>query len=130
MYLLDTCIISHFFRKDNNIIQRMQSVSPVECYVSSITVHEIYYGFELNPAIEKKLKPAWETLIQQVQVCDYGVGDSIASAKIRSLLKSKGTPIGAYDVLLAGTAINNDLTFVTRNIGEFSRIADLKLEEW
>jgi len=49
---------------------------------------------------------------------------------IRADLKRKGTPIGPYDVLIAGQAIARGLTVVTRNVGEFRRVEGLKVEEW
>jgi tRNA(fMet)-specific endonuclease VapC len=36
----------------------------------------------------------------------------------------------AYDVLIAGQALNRGMTLVTRNIGEFSRVDSLTLENW
>jgi tRNA(fMet)-specific endonuclease VapC len=41
-----------------------------------------------------------------------------------------GTPIGPNDVLIASIALANDLTLVTNNRGEFSRVPGLKLEDW
>ena len=130
MYLLDTCIISYFFRKEEIVINKLKSISPLDLSICSITVSEIIYGFELNPSIEKKLMPAWNNLLKQIRVLDYKSEEAIASAKIRAILKEKGTPIGAYDVLIAGVALQNDITLVTRNIKEFKRVNSLKLEEW
>jgi tRNA(fMet)-specific endonuclease VapC len=33
-------------------------------------------------------------------------------------------------MMIAATAIANDLTLVTHNAGEFSRVAGLKWEDW
>jgi tRNA(fMet)-specific endonuclease VapC len=45
-------------------------------------------------------------------------------------LKPKGRPIGAYDVLIAGTALARGLVVATSNIGEFERISGLLVEDW
>ena len=50
--------------------------------------------------------------------------------EIRSSLAAKGTPIGPYDLQIAAIALANNLILVTHNTREFSRIADLKLEDW
>jgi len=52
------------------------------------------------------------------------------SVGYKHLLEASGTPIGAYDLQIAAIALANDLTLVTHNVREFSRVADLKVEDW
>lgn len=49
---------------------------------------------------------------------------------IRSQLNKKGTPIGVYDLQIASIALVHDLILVTHNISEFSRLDNLKYENW
>ena len=51
-------------------------------------------------------------------------------AKIRHILKVQGMPIGANDLLIAAHALSLDLILVTANVREFSRVPNLKLENW
>src|SRR5205085_12479608 len=50
--------------------------------------------------------------------------------EIRAALFSKGTPIGPYDMQVAAIAIANDVTLVTHNVKEFSRVNRLRIEDW
>jgi tRNA(fMet)-specific endonuclease VapC len=50
--------------------------------------------------------------------------------QIRGYLKTAGTPIGPYDSLIAATALAHDLTLVTHNVREFSRVQGLRIEDW
>jgi tRNA(fMet)-specific endonuclease VapC len=45
-------------------------------------------------------------------------------------LEKLGTPIGPNDLLTAAIGVANDVTVVTHNTREFSRVAGLKLEDW
>jgi len=54
----------------------------------------------------------------------------VKTGKIRAQLKQEGQPIGYYDILLAGVALNKQLIFVSSNTKEFSQIQDLILENW
>lgn len=45
-------------------------------------------------------------------------------------LNQAGKPIGPYDILIAGSAIANNLTLVTANTAEFSHIEQLRLKNW
>lgn len=56
--------------------------------------------------------------------------DADIAGKIRTDLESKGTPIGAYDTLIAGQAVAQDLILITHNVGEFQRVDGLKIEDW
>ena len=56
--------------------------------------------------------------------------DAFRAAEIRAALRAQGTPIGPYDVLIAGQALARDLTLITRNTREFSRVDGLRVEDW
>lgn len=46
------------------------------------------------------------------------------------MLARQGTPIGPYDVLIAGQARARGLTLVTNNLSDFKRAPGLALEDW
>lgn len=69
-------------------------------------------------------------LRKYVSVLDFDEDDAKAAAEIRAELAQRGTPIGPYDVLIAGQALVRGLTLVTANTREFSRVAELKLVDW
>ncbi|WP_207401746.1 PIN domain-containing protein [Psychrobacter pygoscelis] len=70
------------------------------------------------------------TLLSQVQVLPFDGQAAEASAKIRVKLESKGTPVGPYNIKIAGTALAHNATLVTHNTKEFNRIDGLKLVDW
>ncbi|HEV3257827.1 MAG TPA: type II toxin-antitoxin system VapC family toxin, partial [Gemmataceae bacterium] len=51
-------------------------------------------------------------------------------APLRADLESKGTPIGPNDYQIAAIALANNVTLVTHNTQEFSRVVGLFLEDW
>ena len=57
-------------------------------------------------------------------------GDARCAAEIRAVLNAAGTPIGSYDILIAGQAVARELTLVTHNTREFSRVQGLRIEDW
>jgi tRNA(fMet)-specific endonuclease VapC len=66
----------------------------------------------------------------QFSIVEFDKEDARQAGAIRALLASKGTPIGSYDVLIAGQALARNLILVTHNIQEFGRVPDLRLEDW
>jgi tRNA(fMet)-specific endonuclease VapC len=129
-YLLDTCVLSDFARGHAQVLVRLKSTLPQALAITTVTVMEIDYGLRLNAALERKLRPVMEAFFRTVSVLPYDTDAALATAAVRADLKGKGQPIGAYDALIAGSALARGLILVTANTGEFSRIAGLVLEDW
>jgi tRNA(fMet)-specific endonuclease VapC len=55
---------------------------------------------------------------------------SRAALTVDSRLERAGTPVGAYDVLIASQALAVDAVLVTDNEREFARVPDLATENW
>jgi tRNA(fMet)-specific endonuclease VapC len=66
----------------------------------------------------------------QFEVVEFDYEDSRQAGAIRAALAAAGTPIGPYDVLIAGQAQARDLILITHNAGEFSRVRGLQIEDW
>ena len=65
-----------------------------------------------------------------IRVLPYDRMAAEATAKARANLKRRGRPIGAYDVLIAGTALAHGLIVVTSNVREFKQVEGLRVEDW
>jgi tRNA(fMet)-specific endonuclease VapC len=66
----------------------------------------------------------------QFETVGFDREDARHAGEVRAALAAAGTPIGAYDVLIAGQARSRDLVLVTRNAREFDRVAGLRVEDW
>jgi tRNA(fMet)-specific endonuclease VapC len=91
---------------------------------------EIDYGLFLNAERAQKLATVLEAFFSAVATLPFDEADARAAAAIRASLKSRGQPIGAYDVLIAGTAVARGLVVVTSNLDEFERVTALQIEDW
>jgi len=129
-YLLDTCTISDFGKKERNTLKRLKSTLPNEVFVSSLSVMELKYGLAINPGRAVKVRPIVEGLLASANILPFGVEEAVRAAEIRSILKAAGPPIGAYDVLIAATALEHQLVAVTSNTREFQRVPGLQIENW
>lgn len=63
-----------------------------------------------------------------VQQLDTAVADHYR--RIRSGMERRGSPIGAYDLIIAVHALSLDLKLVTNNLPEFARTPGLRVETW
>jgi tRNA(fMet)-specific endonuclease VapC len=129
-YLLDTCVISDFVKGEENTLKLFKSISPANIFVSSLTVMEVKYGLAVNPQRAVKIQPLIETILNSITILPFGSKEAEQAALIRGILKIAGSPIGAYDVLIAATAVTHNHIVVTSNVREFQRVSNLEIENW
>ncbi|MEL7505144.1 MAG: type II toxin-antitoxin system VapC family toxin [Cyanobacteria bacterium J06554_6] len=129
-YLLDTCVISDFVKGEGGTTAKLKQTSPADIAISAISVMELRYGLLLNPQRVQKIEPVISSLLSSISILPFGTAEAEQAAKIRAVLKPLGQPIGAYDVLIAATALQHSLIMVTANQREFNRISGLQTENW
>ncbi|MBX3043501.1 MAG: PIN domain-containing protein [Candidatus Kapabacteria bacterium] len=127
-YLLDTNICIYFLKGQFNLIDTFASKGLDKFAISEITYAELVYGAEKSQNIEKNLLVV-ENFIKSIPILPIFPGLKIY-AKEKARLRNLGLPISDFDVLIASTAIYNDMVLITRNIKEFERIQNLKYENW
>jgi tRNA(fMet)-specific endonuclease VapC len=98
--------------------------------VSAVVAFELWYG-AAKSARRKANRQRLETFLAgPLELVAFDDVDARAAGEVRAALESAGTPIGAYDLLVAGQALRHDATLVTANTAEFSRVSDLRWEDW
>ena len=128
--LLDTNVISDFVRGDPRVQSRLRACPPADIAVSSVTVMEFAYGLTRNAPRARKIAPLIDTLLASLKVLPYSEADARETGRIRAELESSGSPIGLCDAMLAGVARTRGLVMITHNLAEFSRVSDLRTEDW
>ncbi|WP_244329181.1 PIN domain-containing protein [Tolypothrix sp. PCC 7910] len=88
------------------------------------------YGLAINLERAVKIQPLIETFLKAIIILPFGSTEADQAAQIRSILKIAGSPIGAYDVLIAATALTHNHIVVTSNVREFQRVPSLQIENW
>jgi tRNA(fMet)-specific endonuclease VapC len=129
-YLLDTCVVSDFVKGEQNTLKKIKSISPTDIFISSLTVMEVKYGLAINPQKAIKIKPLIESFLTSITVLPFNSQEAEKAAEIRGILKIAGSPIGAYDVLIAATALSHNYIIVTSNVREFQRVPNLQIDNW
>ena len=129
-YLLDTCTVSDFVKGQPKVLARTKAMPPNLIAVSAITRMEVEYGLARNAERARKLAPVLDAFFSVITTLPFDEADAQAAAAIRAALKTKGQPIGAYDVLIAGTGLARGLVVVTSNLAEFQRVGGVQVEDW
>lgn len=127
--MLDTNIVSELARNPHGVVSaRIAEVGPDSICVSIITAAELRYGCAKKGS--PKLLAQIEAILASVQVLALDVPADTEYGGIRAELESAGKPIGPNDLFIAAHAYALEATLVTANVGEFSRIRALNVENW
>ena len=130
MILLDTNVCIDFMKNNHpKMTERILSYDPSEIAVSVITVYELEYG-AFKSSWGEKTRRDMEIFLAPLTILPFSTEDAFAAGKIRAYLERKGRIIGPYDILIAAQGLSRNLSVITHNIGEFSRVPGLKVEDW
>ena len=130
-YLLDTNICIYIINeKPEKVLRKFEQYPVYEFGISSITHAELQYGVEKSKNKTTNQDALYEFLLPLTILPFQGKRLVPCYGEIRVSLESKGQTIGPFDMLIAAHALSLDLTIISNNIKEFSRIPTLKSENW
>ncbi len=128
-YLLDTNTCIDVMQDHPNVVNRMSTLAPGDCVISTITSYELYTGIAKCASPDKEQCKV-DLLLRTVIELPFDQSAAREAGRIRGLLEAQGEMIGPYDILLAAHAMAAHLKLVTANINEFERVPGLTVENW
>jgi tRNA(fMet)-specific endonuclease VapC len=132
-YLLDTnAVIALLENRPAGVRERFREAqkSGDSLALSSVVLFELWYGVAKSSRVQENTERLRVLISGDLDLLDFDDEDAQAAGRVRAALEQAGTPVGAYDLLIAGQALRRGLTVVTANTSEFSRVADLSWEDW
>ena len=130
MVMLDTNICIYIIKqKPPEVLKRFLDYQVGEIAISAVTLAELRYGVAKSRYREKNAT-ALDEFILPLEVLPFGEEATKSYGEIRAALEKAGTPIGSMDLMIAAHAVSLDITLVTNNTREFSRVAGLEVADW
>ena len=128
-YLLDTNILSELIRNPaGSVAQRVARVGEDKICTSIVVAGELRYGAAKSAST--RIAERVNLILSAITVLSLEPAVDHHYADIRHQLARQGTPIGPNDLLIAAHARALNLTIVTANAKEFSRVAEVRVENW
>jgi tRNA(fMet)-specific endonuclease VapC len=129
--LLDTDTLSEIMRgRDSNIVQKAREylITRGQFRISIITRYEILRGLKAKQA-SRQITLFEERCKKSIL---YPLIDDIIvkASDIYAYLYNQGLLISDADILIASTALVNNLTLITGNLEHFNRIPGLVSQSW
>jgi predicted nucleic acid-binding protein len=137
-FLLDTNVLSEFNRRGepNRLVKQwLEAADSDSLYASVLTLGEIRLGVELLPPSKRRTQleqwldrdlPEW--FEGRILPVDRSIADRWGL--LRAKAQMKGRPLSVIDALLAATALQHNLTIVSRNVSDFSIVGLAVVNPW
>ena len=130
MYLLDTNACIRILNGTSPALsERLRGVPRTLVRLSSIVKAELLYGARKSGRVAENLR-LLERFFDTIASLPFDDRCADEYGLLREELDRAGTPIGPNDLLIAATARAHHAILVTHNLREFSRVADLRIEDW
>jgi tRNA(fMet)-specific endonuclease VapC len=128
-YLLDTNIVSALVRHpQGTVAARIGQVGEAAVATSIIVAAELHFGAAKRQS--ERLSRQLAAVLAVLPVLPLSGDADRTYGELRARLEAAGRPIGGNDMLIAAHALTIGATLVTDNVGEFERVAGLRIENW
>jgi tRNA(fMet)-specific endonuclease VapC len=127
-YMLDTDTVSLAFRGHGRVGAHLLEHRPSDLCLSSITLAELRFGAEQQRS--RRLHGLIDTFVESIEAVAFDRRAADQFATVATALARRGAPIGTFDTARAAHALSLGLTFVTKNLRYFARVAGLRTESW
>ena len=130
MYLLDTNACIRLLNGSSEaLVGRLRSTPRSQVRLSSIVKAEFLFGARRSGRIAQNLR-LLEEFFETIASVPFDDRCADEYGRIRVELEQAGSPIGPNDLLIAATARVHGFVLVTHNMREFSRVPELRYEDW
>ena len=130
MYFLDTNIIIYSIKNSYPGIQNhFLRIPSQKISIPSIVNAEIEYGAKKSYDYDKTIQ-IYRQFMNTFSITDFNDKAAICYGDIRAYLEKAGTMIGPNDMMTASIVLAEEGVLVTHNVKEFSKVPNLRLEDW
>ncbi len=119
---LDTSVFIDYFRK-----QRKDKTFLVELSDKYDFAISVVTKLEISVGVAKGQNEFWENIFEKLTILPLTEPDVDIASKIIQTLRKDNKIIGLQDILIASSAISNDLKIATLNLKDFERIKELTI---
>lgn len=125
-HLIDTDWVIDYLRGRRSAVALLEDFPPGDIGISTITYGEVYEGIVLGP--QRRInEDALNEFLRVADVVQLTRPIMRRDARIRGELRRVGRRLEDTDLLIAATALDHDVTLVTRNVNHFTRVPGLRL---
>ena len=128
-YLLDTNACIAWMKNDKPVVQRVVLAGEGNVFLCAPVKAELWFGACKSQRVAENQEHL-HAFFNDLPSLPFDDASARHFGEIRATLARQGNPIGPYDLQIAAITLSHGLTVVTDNVGEFSRVPGLRIENW
>jgi tRNA(fMet)-specific endonuclease VapC len=131
-YLIDSSVFIAFERSGEAPTMLLERLSDQEVALAAITASELLHGVHrADSALRRGRREQFvEAILKAVPVLPFTLEVARVHSRLWADLQMRGEIIGAYDLLIAATALSHGIPIATLNQRHFGRIPNLQVAPW
>ena len=126
-FLIDTDWIIHYLNGKQNSIEKLNGLRPDGLALSMISFCEIYEGI-FGSREAQRHETGFKEFLTGLTVVELTEDVCKKFGELRNELRRKGELIADFDLLIASTALVNNLVLLTENVKHYQRIKGLQMK--
>ncbi len=125
--LIDTSVLIGAERDGLSLAALVERYGEEDVAISAVTASELLHGVHRvkSGAKASRAEAFVEGLLTLVPVVAFDLAEARAHARLSAELRAKGIAVGAHDLLIAATAVANDMRVATADLRSFPKIKGL-----
>ena len=129
--IMDTTFLIDLMKADSSAVRKLKELEENKTIqnIASPTLYELYVGITLSDKPEKEKRKVLDVLTSAT-ILDLNAKSAPKAGEVQGRLIKGGEMIDSEDAMIAGIAIGNNETILTRNVEHFSRIRELNIETY
>ena len=130
--VIDSSVLIAVERGDADLASIADVAPDEEIVIAAITASELVHGVHrLRGAVQRaRTERLVEHVLATLTVVPFDLLIARAHAILSADLRSRGTPVGAHDLIIAATAVALGFDVATRDRRSFPRISGLRVRYW
>lgn len=130
--LIDSSALIAIERKGTNVSSYVKGREDEEMFISAVSASELLHGVyrAKDPATKARRHAFVEAVLDAFPILEIDLAIARSHAHLWSAMEESGIMIGLHDSWIAATCLVHNLSIVTENVGEFSRVPNLRVETW
>jgi predicted nucleic acid-binding protein len=125
--LIDSSVLIRLERDEASLDDFIVGLGDEDVAIASITASELLVGvLKASPAIRRSHREAFvEYVVGRFPVLPVDLAVARTHARLLTDLQAASSMIGLHDLLIAATAVANELAILTFNVREFNHVPGL-----